>query len=418
MEIEKLCVTLDRKFKKALPKTQYEAVTEKISKIIGVIYGSVTGLLVGAATQPLGPQSASRAYDEKFPYAIVPEKSALQDPVFGQLFIQLHEFKNAKWDSEKFKVLRSYLSVIINTPSIKVDLYPQFIEQIRTNKPANSYNLFTEDFYTRVPLCALFGDETLKTVIAKIMQTHTSFNASAYGIIASSIIQMILQSEELFDMVPDPTDNMGKKFVSTADWSMIITEKLMPLMAQYRDLYCNMYFNDQDFNTLSESEQKRIAPMKSRVSDAYDDIIQRLKIIADMYKSNFPEIKENTDHMTPEQKNEHRITSIYSYTLDRLNLHEKHSSHPAILAVWVVKTMQELNEKLNLDTIDPSYLIKLILRSVAVRTGCPAYNCMIVGAVLGGIFGFMQLPVEYYENTDPKIVDRINREIWEIIAVM
>jgi hypothetical protein len=314
--------------------------------------------------------------------------------------------------------LRTYLSVVINTPAIKVELYPQFVEQIRTNKPANPYNLFTEDFYTRVPLCALFGDETLKTVIAKIMQTHTSFNASAYGIIASSIIQMILQSEELFDMVPDPSDNTGKKFVSTADWSTIVTEKLMPLMTQYRDLYCDMYFNNQDIESLSEAEQKRIAPMKSRVSDAYDDIIQRLKMVADMYKSGSLEIKENTDHMSPEQKAEHRITSVYSHTLDRLNLHEKHSSHPAILAVWTVKTMQELNEKLNLDTIDPSYLIKLILRSVAVRTGCSAYNCMIVGAILGGIFGFMQLPVEYYEDMDPKIMDRINREIWEIIAVM
>jgi hypothetical protein len=403
MDVGKLCVFLDRKFKKTLPPLHYQKVMEKINKIIGVIYGSVTGLLVGATTQPLGPHSAARAFDEKMPFTMISEKNALADPILGQILIQLTEFKNAKWDSEKYKQLRNYLSVVINSSMIKVDLQPQFVEQIRMNKTADLYSLFSEDFYTRVPLCALFGDATLTTVIQKIMQTHTSFEASAYGIVAASIIQMILQKDDLFELE------------QKINWDLTITDRIIPVMTKYYEQFCAAYFNQDP--TLSEAEQIRISTKKTQAENGYKDIIQRLKMLASIY-DHPDELKENIDHLTEEQREDYKITSIYESTLDKLKLHEKHSSHPAMIAVWIVRTIQAINHKINLDAIDPSHLIRLILRSIAVRTGCSAYNCMIAGAVLGGIFGFTQIPEEFYDGMDPRLMERINKDIWEIISVM
>lgn len=398
MDIGKLCVFLDRKFKKILPPAQKDKVMEKLDKIIGVIYGSISGLLVGAATQPLGPQSAARAFDEKMPFTIILEKNALTDPILGQILIQIIEFKNAKWDSEKFKLARNYLSVVINSSMLKVDLQPNFVDQIRMNKAADLYSLFSEDFYTRVPLCALFGDNTLTTVIQKIMQTHTSFEASAYGIVAASIIQMILQKDNLFDI----------------DWGVTITERIIPVMTQYFQQFVALYSINAES---SEAEEKRISAKKAQAAAGYNDIIQRLTLLSTLY-TNPVESKENIDHLTPEQQENYKITSIYENTLDKLKLHEKHSSHPSMIAVWTLTTVHAIGQKLDLVTIDPSHIIKLILRSIAVRTGCSTYNCMIAGAVLGGIFGFTQIPEEFYDDIDPKLIDRINKDIWEIISVM
>ncbi len=402
MDVSKLCIYLDRKFKKSLNPKQYTVVMGKVDKIIGIMYGAITGLLVGATTQSLGPLSA-RAFDEKMPYTLVSEKNALTDPVLGQLIILLTEFKNAKWDAEKFKTFRNYLTVAINSSLIKVDLQPQFVEQIRTNKPANLYNLYSEDFYTRVPLCAMFGDACLTTAINKIMQTHTSFDASAYGIIATSVIQMILQKDDIFE---------DEKF----NWDTVMEERFLPVITQYYTQYCDTYFV-QDTSKLSEAEQKRIEPMKQRVTESYNDINQRIKLITSLYNG-VKVVDENIDHLTADQQEEFRITSIYNTQLDKLNLHEKHSSHPALVACWVVRTIQEIHKQIDINSTDPSYLIKLILRSIAVRTGCSAYNCMIAGAVLGGIFGFTQIPEEFYSAMDPKLMDRISMEIWNIIANM
>lgn len=403
MDASKLCIYLDRKFKKTLNPKQYAVVMGKVDKIIGIMYGAITGLLVGATTQPLGPQSAARAFDEKMPYTLVSEKNALTDPVLGQMIILLSEFKNSKWDAEKFKTFRNYLTVAINSSSIKVDLQPQFVEQIRTNKPTNLYNLYSEDFYTRVPLCAMFGDASLTTAINKIMQTHTSFDASAYGIIATSVIQMILQKDDIFE---------DEKF----NWDSVIEERFLPVITQYYTQYCDTYFA-QDTSKLSEAEQKRIEPMKHRVIESYNDITHRIKLITSLYNGDRV-VDENIDHLTVDQQEEYRITSIYNAQLDKLNLHEKHASHPALVACWVVRTVQEIHKQNDINSTDPSYLIKILLRSIAVRTGCSAYNCMIAGAVLGGIFGFTQIPEEFYSAMDPKLMDRISMEIWNIIANM
>jgi len=411
MNISKLGIALDRKFKKTLTADKYEHVLHKMDKMIGVIYGSVVGLLAGAATQPLGPQSAARAFEEKIPYTTIIDKMAMIDPVLGQLLIQLTEFKSSKWDSEKFKNMRNYLSVVINSSLIKVDLQPEFVEQIRMNKQAELYSLFSEDFYTRVPLCTFFGENTLTAVIGKIMQTHTSFDASAYGIIAASIIQMLLQHDNLFNLV-----HHDSKIMSITDWDKILLEKIIPIITQYHDLYCGRMFENAQ-SPKSEAEEKRIFSLKQRVENSYNDIVKRIELITQIYKI-IPDVKENTDHMTEEQKTDYQITSIYEFGLNSIKLDQKHSSNPAILACWTVRTLQAINEKFNFDQIDPSYISRLIIRSVAVKTGCSAYNCMIVGAVLGAVFGFNQLPEEFYESMDLKLMDRINREIWEIIAVM
>lgn len=408
MDIGKLCIVLDRRFKKMTTPEKYDIIMRKLDKIIGVIYGSVIGLLSGAATQPLGLQSASAAFEEKFPFTMIPDKSAITDPVIGQLLIQLNEFKNCSWDPNKFKTMRNYLSVVPNSSVLKIELYPKFVEQIRCNRPPDNYNLFSEDFYLRIPFCTFFGEESLTTVIGKIMQTHTSFEASAYGIIAVTIIRKLLMEDDLLSFTEQDC-----KFISS-NWEQFLTTKLIPIIEQYKKLYCEQIYGKQPSN---EAEEKRFDSSKLLVEKAYTDLIKNLNMIESAYKVR-PIVDENTDHMSDEQKNDHQIISLYNHTLDALKLNEKHSSHPAILACWTLRTIYEINDKMNLESIDISHVIQLILRSVAIRTGCSGYNCMIVGATLGAFFGFNQFPEEFYSSLDIKLMDRINKDILDIINQM
>ena len=81
-------------------------------------------------------------------------------------------------------------------------------------------------------------------------------------------------------------------------------------------------------------------------------------------------------------------------------------------------TLEQINIKLKFINCDSSQLIRLLLRSIAIKTGCSGYNCMIAGAILGAVFGMTQIPEEFYDSMDTQLMHRINNEIWQIIAAM
>lgn len=395
VNIFQLYTLLEKKLTKSFPKEKYEKVINKLDRMIGLIYGSIIGLMCGAATQPLGLKSA-QSFAHNTPFCALKYGAACSDPVMGQLLAHLNEFKISKWDSTKYKSLTNYKSVMCNSAYMKVDLHPQLIEQIRTGKSSDLYNLYSEDFYMRVPYCALFGDATIDTVIGKIQQTHTSFEASAYGLLTVSVIQLALLNNNV------------------NDWNQIIKEKLIPLLGEYY----NISSQSDDSKSTSEADKLRTTALSTRMNTAYNNILEILNNALLIYTSdNKNQINENVDHMTIEEKSDYKITKIYSHQLDGLNLETKHCSHPFMLAVWVAKTINEVI-KLYGDNFEPTDVSRLILRSVAIKTGMSAYNCMIVGSVLGSIFGFTQIPEEFYESMDSKLMSKINLDIIEIISTM
>lgn len=418
MDVIDLYATLDRKFKKALPKEKYEKVITKLDKMIGLIYGSIVGLLCGAATQPLGPKSAAQAYGrsdeqpDRLPFCKVNTREAMIDPILGQLMSHISELKISKWDPAKYKMLTNYKSVIWNSSILRVDLNAQFVEQIRMNKNPYLYNLFSEDFYTRVPICALFGEPSVDVTIGKIMQTHTSFEASAYGILVTSILRIALLNDDLFS--------------NYIDWNDTIKTSLLPLLEKYYKIYQVTCIQE---DAKSEASKLRSETFKTKLDESYQEIINKLNHLSQMYTvpNNEPEV--NIDHATEshlgsayhldyEEKEDYKITSIYQKELDELKLENKNSSHPALLAIWTVKTLQAIHKKLDITKIEPVNVSRLILQSVAIKTGCSAYNCMIVGSILGNVFGFTQIPEEFYDGLNPQFVHKINQDILEIIACM
>jgi hypothetical protein len=196
MDIFQLYTLLNDKFKSS---SSSEKIIEKLNKMIGVIYGSITGFMCGAPTQPLGVKSAKSSYLDRLPFLLINFDNAINDPIIGQLIINLDEFTIAKWDPTAFKVSDSYKSVVCNSTCSGINLQSQFVDQVRLNKSPHLYNLFSEDFYTRVPLCSLFGESAIDVVISKIMQTHTSFEASAYGLLTTAVIRLCLINECYID---------------------------------------------------------------------------------------------------------------------------------------------------------------------------------------------------------------------------
>jgi hypothetical protein len=393
---------IDKKLKKAFPDSKYEKTIKKIDKMMGLIYGSITGLICGSVTQPLGPKAAEQRFKIDIPYCSIKDSNAVNDPVLGQLLSHVEEFKNAKWDANKYKESVNYKSVICNSTWLKVDIQPHLIEQIRTGKNAHTYNLSSEDFYLRVPICALFGDSTIDVVISKILQTHTSFEAPAYGLITASIIQLVLLNDTLLNI---------------SDWNQIIKEKLVPLLDEYYKIYTSSYFST--IPTTSEADKLRYNLLKNRLDEQYKFVHDQLISSIDMFeKINDNLIVENIDHFSEDEKEDMKITRHFSRQLDELKLDVKHSSHPMLLAIWCVKALAKIHDAIGLDDIEPSQLSGLILRSVAIKTGISSYNTMIVGSILGSIFGCTQIPEVFYEIMDDKLMDRINRNVLSIISDM
>lgn len=396
---------LERRFKQNLPIEKYNKVMTKIDKMIGLIYGSIIGVMCGAATQPLGPKSAERAYSNKIPFCKITDKDSIQDPVLGQLMSHINELKVSKWDPVKYKSLTNYKAIIGNTPILRIELAAQLIEQVRMVKSPNLYNLFSEDFYLRVPLCALFGDASIEVVIGKIMQTHTSFEASAYGILTTSILRLTLINDDIF--------------AENINWNTLVNTMIMPVLESYYKIYnTNFLTLDESKQSIPEAEKLRISSIKTKLDEKYLEIIEKVKKITNLYEDNEPLIMENLDHLTDEEKEDYKISSIYQKSLNELKLESKDSAHPALLSIWTVKTLQAIHRKLNMSTIEPSDVFRLMLQSVAIKTGCSTYNCMIVGSILGNVFGFTQIPEEFYESLDIKFMNRITREIIDVIACM
>lgn len=393
---------IDKKLKKAFPDNKYERTLKKIDKMIGLIYGSVTGLICGATTQPLGPKAAEQRFKIDIPFYAIKDSNAVNDPVLGQLLSQILEFKNAKWDSNKYKESVNYKSVICNSTWLKVDLQPQLIDQVKTGKNAHLYNLCSEDFYLRVPMCALFGDSTIDVVISRVLQTHTAFEAPAYALLTVSIIQLVLLNDTL---------------VSISDWNRIIIEKLAPLLEEYQNIYKTSRFSEMQLN--SEADKLRINALKTRLDDQYKEMHDMLLKSVEMFNDKYDNsTNENLDHFSEDEKEDMKITKYFSKQLDDLKLDVKHVSHPLLLAIWCVKALAKIHDEIGMDNIEPSHLSGLMLRSVAVKTGMSAYNNMIVGSILGSIFGCTQIPESFYEHMDDKLMDRINRDVLGIISDM
>lgn len=398
IDIIDLYMILNDKFKSSLSNEKCDKVMIKIEKIVGLFYGSITGLLIGAATQPLGPGSASCAFRDKIPFCNIDKKNALADPVLGQFLSHMTELKNSKWDANKYKSLSLYKNVMLNTPMIKIDLAPQLIDQMRTRKAPELYNLFSEDFYIRVPICALFGDAAIDVAINKIMETHTSYEASAYGIITTGIIRLMLLNDNIF------SDNLYEN-IKTA---------LLNLLNSYHNIYVSNFVGIDE--KMSESEKLRLHNMKTRIGDKYNEITNSIKSILEEDQII---TTENTDHLVEEkEKKEYEITSLFKKSLDSLELENKNNSHPAMLSIWVIKALYTIHKKHDIYKLDIMEIIKAIIKAVATKTGNSAYNCMIVGCVLGIVFGCTHIPEEYYRLYNIKLMDYINREIISIISAM
>jgi len=397
---------IDKKLKRALTKIQYTSAIKKIDSMIGLIYGSVTGLMCGAATQAIGPKAAEQRFRNEMPFCSIKDSVAIGDPILGQLTAHITELKNAKWDSDAFKTAVNYKSVIGNSSFLKVEPQPQLVDQIRTGKSAQLYNLSGEDFYLRVPLSTLFGDSTMEVVIGKVLQTHTSFEPPAYAILTASIIQLVLLSDDIFTTI--------------TDWNQVITDKLFNVLDTYREIYTSSCVEGMPIK--SEADKLRVESMKLRLEDQYKSIHGRLMGTLDMFadtrNENKTEVKENLDHLSENEKAEAKITSIFVGQLNNLDLSNKQIYHPMLLAIWCVKTLNRVHEIIGMDNIEPVYLSELMLKSVAVRSGMSAYNTMIVGSILGAVFGCTQIPEIFYESMDEKLMDRINRDILDLIAAM
>ena len=366
---------IDKKLKRALPKTKYEAALKKIDSMIGLIYGSITGLMCGAMTQPIGAKAAAQRYGSELPFFNIKDALAIQDPILGQLLLQLAEFSTSKWDSTKYKAATNYKTVMCNSSSMKIELQTELVEQIRTGKSASLYNLSGEDFYSRVPLCALFGDATIDTVIGKVLQTHTSFEAPAYALLTASVIQLVLVR--------------GETLISISDWNQIIDSKLVPLLTEYYKIYSASCIGEMSSKT--EADKLRIDSMRARLDSQYETVKNQLMSTADLFKGQ-ESIAENIDHLSPEEKEEYKFTQLFVKQLDELKLDNKSSSHPMILAIWCVKAISKIHEAYGMDNIEHTFISSLILREVAIRSGMSVYNCTIVGAILGCIVGCTQLP--------------------------
>jgi hypothetical protein len=174
LDIVDLYKYLEDSLIRVLPEKQYKLHMNKLDKMIGLFYGSIIGLLSGAPTQPLGPKSAREAYNNKIPFAKIKDSEAFNDPIIGQFLYNMKELKESGWDSNKYRSLDMYKRCVCNSSTLKVESADSFKELIKTHSSPQSYNLFSEDFYIRVPVCALFGEESIEVLISKIMQTHTS----------------------------------------------------------------------------------------------------------------------------------------------------------------------------------------------------------------------------------------------------
>ena len=71
-----------------------------------------------------------------------------------------------------------------------------------------------------------------------------------------------------------------------------------------------------------------------------------------------------------------------------------------------------------MDEVNVGEILSLILKSVAIKTGCSSYNCMVVGAILGATFGLTQFSPDLFDLIDGELVTKINIDILDIIKVM
>lgn len=392
MDIIDLYAVLDKKFKNTLSRDKYEKVIHKLDKMIGLVYGSLIGLMKGITNQT------------------ITEQEAIKNPVIGQFILHIDELKMAKWDPVKYKGLMNYKSVICNNSTLPIELSPMLVEQIKTNKPPNLYNLFSEDFYTRIPICALLGEASIDATIGKIMQTHTSFEASACGIIITSVLRLILINDNIF--------------ADSNDWNAVINNTLLPILQSYYNIYQSNFTTDEQAHPeKSQAEKLRNETNKLKLNESYQMVIGKLKYLTTMYtlvheSSSEPMHEEKQESLTDEEKEDMQIIEVYQKELDLLELEKKHSAHPAILAIWTVKSLQAIHKKLDINKLEPNVIFRLMVQSVIAKTGCSAYNALIVGSIIGAIFGFTQIPEDFYGELDMSLMNRVNHSIIDVIKCM
>ena len=391
IDILDLYSRLSDKLKLDLQPAQYQKVFSKLDKLIGLIYGQILGVMCGASNNNLD--------DEKITCVPVDKLSDLKDPVIGQIVAHINEVKASAWDAVKYKNASNYKSVICNASVIGVKPSVGLIEQTKSNKSPMLYNLHSEDFYTRIPMCALFGETSIDVVIAKIMQTHTSFDASAYGIIVICVLRTILVNEDVLN--------------GQIDWSQILKNNLIPLLSEYYKIYSTTFLNEDTCK--SEAEKLRMATTKIRLDESYANIMRDITLMTEDNKN-----ADEIDEIDPIDSDSGSVDlrKLYQKSLSKLELKDMHISNPAFLAIWTVQTLQILSNKFDLDSLDPRDITRELLFVVSARQDLAPYNCMIVGSVLGSIFGFSNLPKELYSGIGPIPMDRLNRMILNMIASM
>lgn len=377
IDILDLYSRLSERLKVDLPEDQYQKVFNKLDRLIGLIYGQILGVMYGSD-------------DEKNPRPVLDKLSDLKDPILGQIVSHINEVKSVGWDPVKYKNDSSYKSAIGNAPVIGVSPSIGLIEQIKMNKSPMLYTSSSEDFYTRIPICALFGQASIDVVIAKIMQTHVSFDASAYGIIVICILRTILVNDDLLE--------------KNIDWCQVLKNTLTPLLNEYHKIYSTNFLNSD--NCKSEAEKLRMETTKNRLNESYANITGLINSMADKIYAT------NTDETDVD------FRKLCQQELDKVEFKNAHISGPAILAIWTVQTLQHLSDKFDLNELDPRDIIRDVLYVVSAKQALSPYNCMIVGSVLGSIFGFSNLPRELYNGIGAIPMDRLNRIIFNMIASM
>jgi hypothetical protein len=151
---------------------------------------------------------------------------------------------------------------------------------------------------------------------------------------------------------------------------------------------------------------------KIRLDESYTNIMRDI--------TSMTEDSKNVDDVDTEEIDSDSVDlrKLYQKSLTKLEIKDMHISNPAFLAIWTVQTLQILSNKFDLDSLDPRDITRELLYVVSARQDLAPYNCMIVGSVLGSIFGFSNLPKELYSSIGPIPMDRLNRMILNMIASM